>query len=163
MKRQKRTGIISMLFLGIALILTGCGGGGGGGGGTAPTTITGGNFWVHVKFLKNDTSYLTIDNTTIIPPFKFVLIDSNGNRTPINAYRCMYEGGDYLNGEPVSYSAWTIDNVSLTKPDVTEKITYRNGEGKSKTIDAWYYVQIPDNFNPVQYIIGYSTIVQFPF
>ncbi len=30
MKRQKRTGIISMLFLGIALVLTGCGGGGGG-------------------------------------------------------------------------------------------------------------------------------------
>ncbi len=31
MERQKKTGIISMLFLGIALILSGCGGGGGGG------------------------------------------------------------------------------------------------------------------------------------
>jgi len=31
MKRRKRTGIISMLFLGIALILSGCGGSGGGG------------------------------------------------------------------------------------------------------------------------------------
>ncbi len=45
MKRRKRTGIISMLFLGIALILTGCGsggGGGGGGGGTATDYTIGG-------------------------------------------------------------------------------------------------------------------------
>ncbi len=44
MKRRKRTGIISMLFLGIALILTGCGSGGGdgGGGGTTPDYTIGG-------------------------------------------------------------------------------------------------------------------------
>ncbi len=41
MKKQKRTGIISMLFLGIALILTGCGGSGGGGGGISDYTIGG--------------------------------------------------------------------------------------------------------------------------
>ncbi len=43
MKRRKRTGIISMLFLGIALILSGCGGssGGGGGGGISDYTIGG--------------------------------------------------------------------------------------------------------------------------
>ena len=35
MKKRERTGFISMLFLGIALILTGCGGGGGGGGNTS--------------------------------------------------------------------------------------------------------------------------------
>ena len=43
MKRQKRRGIIVMLFLGIALILTGCGSGGdtgAGAGGITPTTYT---------------------------------------------------------------------------------------------------------------------------
>jgi len=41
MKRRKRIGIISMLFLGIALILTSCGGGGGGDGTTPAYTIGG--------------------------------------------------------------------------------------------------------------------------
>ncbi len=41
MKRRKRTGIVSMLFFGIALILTGCGGSSGGGDGISDYSIGG--------------------------------------------------------------------------------------------------------------------------
>jgi hypothetical protein len=161
-----------LLFVFI-LALYGCGSSGGGGDNNdnAATdgdtnnqlSITGGEFYVHVKFLGNQTSYLTVNGSTIIPTFRFVMIDSYDNRVNIEAYRSLYEGGDYLNGQPVSFSAWSIDNVSLDEPDMTETISYTNGYGMMKTIYAWHLVALPDNFNPVKYIVGYSNIVDFPF
>lgn len=117
-------------------------------------TITGGSFWVHVKHLRNNISYIS----NITPTFRFVLINSSGSRSTIEAYRCLNEGNLY-GGK--YYSEWIIDKLSLTGPAATEWITYADYAGRSRRIPAWYPVQLPVGFNPVTYIIGYGTYVPF--
>ncbi|HDO22943.1 MAG TPA: hypothetical protein ENG86_08890, partial [Nitrospirae bacterium] len=72
MKRQKRTGIISMLFLGIALVLTGCGGGSS----STPNT-TAGSTTYSTTSNKGDYSEWTLSGNSLNA--RWEVIDSSGD------------------------------------------------------------------------------------
>lgn len=93
------------------------------------------------------------------PNFPFMLLDGNGNRLAIDAYRTLLDNDAPNDGRQI-YSAWKIGELSWTAPQ-QESIDYKDLDGFEHVIPAWYPITIPDNFKPTQYISGLATYLPF--
>jgi hypothetical protein len=104
-----------------------------------------GRIWVRVSHMGNAT--WTIIG---IPTYYMTLRDESGYEVIIPVHGCIT-----LGGSPYAYyySAWKIDQASTTQP-TQETICYNAGPYGEDCIPAWYPVDIPSGFIPVEYWAG---------
>jgi hypothetical protein len=103
-----------------------------------------GDMWVHVSHMGN-----AVWTILGVPTAHMQLVDASGNRLVIPPWGCITLGGEPKN---YWYSAWAIDQVSTTPP-TQETICYDSPVGRD-CIPAWYPVDLPVGFQPVQYNAG---------
>ena len=120
-----------------------------------------GRIWVHVSHMGNAVQTIQIGGVYIVPTAHMELIDARGARLHIEPWGCIYTGGE-APGAPLPYSAWKIDRVSTTPP-TQEVICYVDYLGNPRSTLAWYPVDIPSGFRPVQYVAGCSIYLPFDF
>lgn len=121
--------------------------------------------WVHVKHMGNAISNLCFYNNKICPTptAHMLLVDASGNQISIEPLGCITTGGGP--GAWV-FSGWEIDQVSSTEPNPEPPICDHagiDGLGQERCISAWYPIDLPAGFKPVQYVAGCSIYLPFQF
>ena len=125
--------------------------------------------WVHISFLGNYINSLCFFGGAVPMTGHMKLIDASGNELSIAPYGCIDTGPIETlcpdgSGYWRSYSAWEIDQASQTQPTQEQLLeTVCNDSVSGDCHPAWYPVDIPAGFQPVQYVAGCSIYLPFNF
>jgi hypothetical protein len=131
--------------------------------------------WLHVRYMGNAVQSLCFA-IELIPTAHMILIDASGNQLTIEPFGCIDMGpvtpcapsppfGERYMRE---FSAWEIDQVTRTPPTqeaqgetLDHDYTGVDALGNPRTLPAWYSVDLPAGFRPVQYVAGCSIYLPF--
>jgi hypothetical protein len=129
----------------------------------------GGRIWVHICYLGKYENSLCFYGGAIPMTGKIRLVNANGVDLTIEPFGCIDAGQSTMSCPPSDGGYWRytwkygIDRVSVTLPTPKQQQETICDEKNIKCLPAWYAVDIPPGFQPVEHIIGCSINAPFDF